>query len=133
MLIHVNTCLSKYNHTLASYLSIISTSLSFSELRQHIQVKTSALEEGKRKNKTARFYFILLFAVPATLKYKQCLAKDSRARAESEAVFEGFVTPKLVQYWSYNPKTFSASKNLQIKVRLGFGVNSSDPKYKNAY
>lgn len=53
--------------------------------------------------------------VPAGLGYRQCMSKDSKMRSEKDAIFEGYVTPRMVQYWSYTPKTFSASKNLQIK------------------
>lgn len=57
--------------------------------------------------------------VPAALQYKNSMSRDSRTRSEPQAIFEGFVTPKTVQYWSYDPEFFSASNYLQIKFSAG--------------
>lgn len=50
---------------------------------------------------------------PAGLQYHDCLLRSGRKEAES--VFEGYVTPGNVQYWSYDSYYFSASHNLRIK------------------
>lgn len=53
--------------------------------------------------------------VPAGLRYKQCLARDSRAKSSMSTKFQGAVTSGSVQYWSYNTAFFSGSQNLRIK------------------
>ncbi|EEC08688.1 hypothetical protein IscW_ISCW019094 [Ixodes scapularis] len=60
-------------------------------------------------------------AIPAALQYKNSMSRDSRLRSESQATFEGFVTPRTVQYWSYDTEFYSASSYLQIKFTAGNG------------
>ncbi|XP_064456701.1 uncharacterized protein LOC135367388 [Ornithodoros turicata] len=73
--------------------------------------------ESLRNNLELRNLYKSVCRDPAALQYEHCLPYGKRD--EASAVFDGYVTPETVQYWSYSPWYFSASNYLQVKFSAG--------------
>uniref|UniRef100_A0A4D5RWM3 Putative secreted protein n=1 Tax=Ixodes scapularis TaxID=6945 RepID=A0A4D5RWM3_IXOSC len=96
------------------------TVVDISQLTQLVQQEPLDLKPVKENNEL-KSLGKKICQVPAALQYKNSMSRDSRLRAESQATFEGFVTPRTVQYWSYDTEFYSASSYLQIKFTAGNG------------
>ncbi|CAN7997654.1 unnamed protein product, partial [Ixodes hexagonus] len=91
------------------------TVVDIGKLAEQDPLDLSAVKENDELKKFVK----KICQAPAALQYKNSMSRDSRTRSEPQATFEGFVTPKAVQYWSYDTEFFSASNNLQIKFTAG--------------
>ncbi|KAM7302981.1 uncharacterized protein ISCGN_018489 [Ixodes scapularis] len=96
------------------------TVVDISQLTQLVQQEPLDLKPVKENNEL-KSLVKKICQVPAALQYKNSMSRDSRLRSESQATFEGFVTPRTVQYWSYDTEFYSASSYLQIKFTAGNG------------
>ncbi|KAG0425940.1 hypothetical protein HPB47_026933 [Ixodes persulcatus] len=96
------------------------TVVDISQLTQLVQQEPLDLKPVKENNEL-KSLVKKICQVPAALQYKNSMSRDSRLRSEPQATFEGFVTPRTVQYWSYDTEFYSASNYLQIKFTAGNG------------